>query len=191
MIDNNGMNDSVLDSILEYKRHFDSDGKKRVSTLIMKHTLDYPIEWIKKCRREYLETIIDEIRFDIIIENARMEKYHDSMDKLGIALTRDTIKELSNGLDKIDKEIYFTENPQVDISAKIGDAKSVPFGNFLEFNRYGQAICPFHGDKDPSMKLYSNNTVHCFSCHKSWDTIQFVRDLYGLTFMEALEECLR
>jgi len=184
------MDDNILDEILSYKVHFDSDERKRVSVLITKHTLDYPPEWIKKRRRAYLETITDEIRFDILIENVKIGKYGDAGDKLGIALARSAIRDLSNQLDKIDKEIYFMENPGIDISQKIRDAKSVPFGNFLEFNRYGQAICPFHGDKDPSMKLYQNNTVHCFSCHKSWDTIQFVRDLYGLGFKEAIAKCL-
>lgn len=46
--------------------------------------------------------------------------------------------------------------------------------------------CPFHGDKNPSMHKLDNR-VHCFSCHKTWDTIDYVRELEGLQFGEAVK----
>ena len=32
----------------------------------------------------------------------------------------------------------------------------------LTVNRYGMALCPFHDDHDPSMKL--DDRFHCFGC---------------------------
>lgn len=70
--------------------------------------------------------------------------------------------------------------------AMIQTAKDYPFTDLHQF-RNGTCICPFHADKAPSMKLYSNNTVHCFSCQKSWDTIAFIRELEGLSFPDAVK----
>ena len=87
------MDDNILDEILSYKVHFDSDERKRVSALITKHTLDYPPEWIKKRRIAYLETITDEIRFDILIENVKIGKY-----QIAPILGREYLKALFSSL---------------------------------------------------------------------------------------------
>jgi hypothetical protein len=68
----------------------------------------------------------------------------------------------------------------------IQNAKEYPFTDLYQF-RFNSCVCPFHADKNPSMKLYKNtNTVHCFSCSKSWDTIAFIQELEGLSFHEAV-----
>ena len=190
MVDIGDMEDNLLDEIIALKYKFDSTGKKATSKRISELIQSYPHEWVRKCRRDYLDTISDDIRFELLIENLRLEKYTSERKELKILLVKDTIRELSNRLDKIEKEIYFTENPTEDNTERVRMAKEVPFDNFLEFNKFGQAVCPFHGDTAPSMKLYPNNTVHCFSCHKSWDTIQFVRELYNLDFKGAIAKCL-
>lgn len=130
------MDDNLLDEILMYKRDFDLNVQKRASTLISQHIQCYPLAWIKKRRREYLEAISDEIRFDLLVESARLEKYTEKGDPLGVALTKETIMEMSNRLDKIDKELYFVEHPGENIQDKIRMAKDVPFSNFLEFNKH-------------------------------------------------------
>lgn len=184
------MDDNLLDEIIALKYKFDSNGKQATSKRVSELRQSYPHEWVQKCRREYLDTISDDIKFELLIENLRLEKYTKEGKPLEVLLTKEDIKELSHRLDKIEKEIYFTENPSEDTTERVMLAKDVPFDNFLEFNKFGQAVCPFHGDTAPSMKLYQNNTVYCFSCHKSWDTIQFVRDMYDLSFKEAIAKCL-
>ena len=37
----------------------------------------------------------------------------------------------------------------------------------------GKAICPFHADKRPSMKVYADG-YYCFSCGNGGDAIKFV-----------------
>lgn len=47
--------------------------------------------------------------------------------------------------------------------------------------------CPFHNDKSPSAKMYSNS-YFCFACGKWGDTIQFVQDYFNLSFIDAIKK---
>lgn len=51
--------------------------------------------------------------------------------------------------------------------------------------RRGRYLCPFHNDHNPSMTVKGKHW-QCWSCNKGGDVINFVRDLYGLTFPEAV-----
>ena len=53
----------------------------------------------------------------------------------------------------------------------------------IRVNRQGMAICPFHNDKNPSMKL--DMRFHYFSCQADRDTVDFVSRLFGLSSKEA------
>ncbi|MGJ4851456.1 CHC2 zinc finger domain-containing protein [Bacillota bacterium Meth-B3] len=44
--------------------------------------------------------------------------------------------------------------------------------------------CPFHADKTPSMKLFSDGFT-CFGCHAHGDQIDFVMALFGVDFWAA------
>lgn len=46
--------------------------------------------------------------------------------------------------------------------------------------------CPFHSETKPSFTVFDEN-YHCFGCGAHGDVITFVRELYGLSFPEALE----
>ena len=53
----------------------------------------------------------------------------------------------------------------------------------------GMAICPFHGEKTPSMSFTdSENLFHCFGCKEGGDLYKFVQEIKGLEFSEAVEE---
>lgn len=56
----------------------------------------------------------------------------------------------------------------------------------IRVNRHGFAVCPFHDDKNPSMKLDSR--FHCFGCGADGDAIDLVSRLYGLTSMDAVKK---
>ncbi len=46
----------------------------------------------------------------------------------------------------------------------------------LSANKNGMLKCPFHEDKDPSLKIYTNtNTFNCFGCGKAGDQIEFIQ----------------
>lgn len=53
----------------------------------------------------------------------------------------------------------------------------------IRVNRNGMAVCPFHNDKNPSMKV--DKRFHCFGCQADGDVIDFAAKLYGLTVKEA------
>lgn len=46
-----------------------------------------------------------------------------------------------------------------------------------------EICCPFHQDKQPSMKV--DDRYYCFSCHQTGDVIDFVGRLFGLTPYQA------
>lgn len=47
--------------------------------------------------------------------------------------------------------------------------------------------CPFHKDKNPSMKIYEKS-FYCFSCNRGGDFIQFVQYLFQLDFKQAMKK---
>lgn len=48
------------------------------------------------------------------------------------------------------------------------------------------ALCPIHGDKDPSFRIYQSGRWHCYGCGKGGDTIDFVMLMYKVSFRKAL-----
>lgn len=59
----------------------------------------------------------------------------------------------------------------------------------IRVNRAGFALCPFHREKTPSVKIYDGQGgYHCFGCGKSGDVIGFVMDMEGATFQEACQK---
>lgn len=57
----------------------------------------------------------------------------------------------------------------------------------IQVNGHGYAACPFHNEKTPSLKVYSDH-YHCFGCGESGDVITFVRKLFSLDFADALDK---
>ena len=53
----------------------------------------------------------------------------------------------------------------------------------IRVGRNGMAVCPFHNDKNPSMKV--DKRFHCFACQADGDAVDFVSRLYGLPCREA------
>lgn len=55
-------------------------------------------------------------------------------------------------------------------------------------DRRGMAKCPFHGDGDASLKVYSDvrRGWHCYGCHVGGDATDFAMMWYGVSFKEAI-----
>ena len=54
--------------------------------------------------------------------------------------------------------------------------------------RHGFIVCPFHGDKDASLKIYKGTGGwHCFGCGKGGSVIDFVMEHEGCDFRTAVE----
>ena len=56
----------------------------------------------------------------------------------------------------------------------------------IEVRRNGMACCPFHDDKNPSMKV--DQRFHCFGCGADGDVIDFTAKLFNLSPKEAAEK---
>ncbi|PTB96032.1 DNA primase [Marivirga lumbricoides] len=73
---------------------------------------------------------------------------------------------------------------RVDIEEVVSD--------FVPLKKKGQnlwACCPFHEEKSPSFSVSPNKGIYkCFGCGKAGDAIQFIMDLEGLSFPEAIKQ---
>ena len=58
----------------------------------------------------------------------------------------------------------------------------------LEPNAKGFIPCFAHREKTASMKVYDNNTVHCFGCHADYDVIGVVQFMEKCNFDEAVKK---
>ena len=58
----------------------------------------------------------------------------------------------------------------------------------LNVNSRGMALCPFHDDHNPSMKL--DERFHCFGCGEDGDVIDFTAKYFNLSLKEAAEKLL-
>ncbi|BDD04985.1 DNA primase [Aureibacter tunicatorum] len=72
---------------------------------------------------------------------------------------------------------------RVDIEDVISD--------FVPLKRKGNnlwACCPFHDEKTPSFSVAPNKGIYkCFGCGASGDSIKFVMDLEGLSYIESIK----
>ena len=66
------------------------------------------------------------------------------------------------------------------------DLQSVMEYYDTHFDRMGKALCPFHSDKHPSLTI-KNERYKCWACGASGDMFDFVQNLYGDSFQEAIE----
>lgn len=95
-------------------------------------------------------------------------------------------------LEQLERVLYNSKqvtgkNGEVDFRKLIDQAKGIPITNFISMNSSGFSKCIFHEDHTPSMKYYKkDNSVHCFSCNKSGDVIDVVRQIKECDFKQAI-----
>ena len=59
--------------------------------------------------------------------------------------------------------------------------------NGIRLNRHGFCVCPLHGDRDASLKVYGGERGWtCYGCHKGGDVINLAKELYGVGLSEAI-----
>lgn len=62
----------------------------------------------------------------------------------------------------------------------------------LSHDKAGFAVCPFHGDTNPSLKLYAGaRGWTCFGCHAGGSVIDLVMRLTDTDFCQAVEKINR
>ena len=69
---------------------------------------------------------------------------------------------------------------------------SLIIGQLIPLSKRGsnlEAICPFHGDTKPSLKVNDAKGMYkCFACGAGGDAIKFVQDFKHLDFMDAMKD---
>ncbi|MGV9141591.1 MAG: CHC2 zinc finger domain-containing protein [Promethearchaeota archaeon] len=61
-------------------------------------------------------------------------------------------------------------------------------GQYTEIKRGNKAICPLHGDNDPSLQIYEDtNSWYCFGCNKGGDVIKFIELVEGMSFKDVIQ----
>ena len=65
-------------------------------------------------------------------------------------------------------------------------------GDYVRLRKSGRdrytGLCPFHSEKTPSFSVHaSKQFYHCFGCHAHGDVLQFVMEIEGVSFYEALK----
>lgn len=67
--------------------------------------------------------------------------------------------------------------------------------NYLSLTKKGKdykALCPFHGDNDPSLSISPTlNVFTCFSCNTKGNAITFVMKYKNLSYIEAVKEIVK
>lgn len=63
---------------------------------------------------------------------------------------------------------------------------------YIELKKSGKnymALCPFHPDNTPSFSFDPEKGLfHCFGCGKSGNLVQFIMEIEGVTFIDALKK---
>ena len=57
----------------------------------------------------------------------------------------------------------------------------------ISVNRAGFALCPFHGEKTPSLKFFDDGGFYCFGCHVGGTAIDFTARLLDVEPLEAVK----
>ena len=57
----------------------------------------------------------------------------------------------------------------------------------VEVHRGNMALCPFHRERNPSCKLYTDH-YYCFGCQAHGDVIKLVQEFFSLSAIEAVKQ---
>ena len=76
-------------------------------------------------------------------------------------------------------------------SDDIERAREYPIDNLLHFNGQKKCKCIWHKEKTDSLTYYpETNTVFCFGCGKSGDSIDVAQQLWGCDFLSAIKKLM-
>lgn len=164
---------------------------KKVDDFITEVTLENP-EWVKERRLEYLEN-------QVAGKNQEIDWWKNEANKYNSWFKDKILKiccfPIEKERDKILREISSYKNPvwkQIAFGKIDGDmvekARETPIENLMEFNRAGFALCIFHSEKTPSLKLRKGiNRFHCFGCSRNGSAIDIIMQLKNLDFKRAVK----
>ena len=99
--------------------------------------------------------------------------------------TRTKPKKRSHGMELSRRKIFKNNNLFEIVKLNI-TARQVAEAYGFRPNRSSMVCCPFHADRNPSMKVDSR--FHCFGCGADGDVIDFTAKLFQLSLLQAAEK---
>lgn len=184
----------MMSTLVEDCRSLSKDCRSHVDSSLLKkiteHRRDFPENWQYDRRKEYIRGQLEDLLFEALRLMCLQTLYIKKQRILEILLIEDSIERYARAAVRVLDELYRinprrAKNANEITPAMIEQARAYPFSQLIAFKR-NMALCPFHSDHDPSMALMKDNTVRCFSCNRSWDTIAFIREREGLSFPAAV-----
>ncbi|GEM_PF-960473 len=165
----------------------DSDGIFMLKSMILQKSNRY--NEIQKKRREFFKSDVypdvqGEIRsyflekvFDMLLEGKEIFEIERDLSNMCYTLLK--------AQNKVPKQTEWTKNYEhATERVRIGDVVS----HFVDNRGFQRNIgCPFHEDKNASMKVYEkSNRFVCFGCGASGNPINFVMQYKNCDFKEAV-----
>ena len=93
---------------------------------------------------------------------------------------------IRQGLLKIRRRSIFKNNNLFEIVKRNITTRQAAEAYGFQSNRSSMICCPFHADRNPSMKV--DFRFHCFGCGADGDVIDFVAKLFQLSLRQAVEK---
>lgn len=183
----------MIEDIAEVMDEFKRDIMPQVLASINAIKAEYPEDWQRERRIEYLKTRMEGIVYRALVVTHNYDVAVRRGDNMATRLFLGSqILGAVKTIQKLQSEIIYLKNPgrkngkgRAITDDMIQRAREYPYEQLVEINRAKMAVCPFHGDKDPSFSI-RNNYGYCFGCHWKGDTIDFVIKRDGKTFADAV-----
>ena len=93
---------------------------------------------------------------------------------------------IRQGLLKIRRRSIFKNNNLFEIVKRNITTRQTAEAYGFQPNRSSMICCPFHADRNPSMKV--DFRFHCFGCGADGDVIDFTAKLFQLSLLQAVEK---
>jgi len=182
----------VTDVIFEAKEDFDREIMPKTRAAIKELIAETDKDFQKQSRIAYLKDCMTDTLSEAweFLDRYDDDKRREKM--LEMLLDGEKVIKLIKEVVKLQGKIIslrHSDKGRPDMTEDIRKAKEYPLTELIELNTNNVTRCPFHEDRNPSMRYYpESNTVYCFSCHRSWDTIAFVMERDGMTFSETVRK---
>lgn len=172
-----------MEKVIDYRRKVDLP---KVHASIAEWIEEFPLEWRRERRKEYLQNEIHTTREEFSKGCRDAFKRKDDF----MYWTEKHLERLEKKLKRLNWEVgVFIGKVEGLSPEKIAKARNFPIEELLA-TQHGRAICPFHDDHRPSMDV-RKNFYYCYTCGANGDVIDLAMHIYHIPFREAVDKLSR
>lgn len=160
------------------------EGRLRVCRKLLSSNIrfvkDFMRDFMKFCKEQELDIMsissIDSSEIERLYRESLLEDIIKTREAWKVSLKMYSYKGVS--------DVPITEQ-------EVTRAKNYPITDLIKFNCAGFAPCIFHSEKTGSMKYYKgSNSVHCFGCKTTGDSIKVAQQLFGENFINTVKRLI-